>query len=131
MRLPRPWLLLTALWPEWRPRLASQHASGKPGARRADELLTVACLLVGNTTAIQAATHLRGTAVSSHNVSTLLVGLTRRCDGADVLHALIDVPLRPAGSCPARRVHGSGLSDQGRVGAGGDAFGGDTRRAFH
>jgi hypothetical protein len=49
----------------------------------------VACLLVGNSTPIHAATRLTGTTVSSHNVSTLLAELTRRRDCADVMHALI------------------------------------------
>lgn len=58
-------------------------------ARRADELLAVARLLVGNTTKIHAAVRLMGTTVSSHNVSSLLTELTRRPDCADVLHELI------------------------------------------
>ncbi|WP_143658352.1 hypothetical protein [Streptomyces sp. Tue6028] len=58
-------------------------------ARRADELLAVACLLAGNTTSIRAAALLTGTTVSSHNVSSLLAELTRRPDCTDVLHALI------------------------------------------
>lgn len=71
-------MLPTALWPEWTLHLAPWHAGGKPVARRADELLALACLLVGNTTPIHAATRLTGTTVSSHNVSSLLAGLTRR-----------------------------------------------------
>ncbi|GAA1159765.1 TniQ family protein [Streptomyces hebeiensis] len=82
-------MLPTALWPEWSLRLAPWHARGKPVARRADELLAVACLLVGNTTKIHAATRLMGTTVSSHNVSSLLAELTRRPDCADVLHTLV------------------------------------------
>ncbi|OAR26733.1 hypothetical protein A8W25_28235 [Streptomyces sp. ERV7] len=82
-------MLPTALWPEWSLRLAPWHASGKPVARRADELLAVACLLVGNTTKIHAAIRLMDTTVSSHNVSSLLAELTRRPDCADVLHALV------------------------------------------
>lgn len=54
-------MLPTAPWPEWNLRLASWHTSGKPVARRTDELLAIACLLVGNTTSIQAATCLTGT----------------------------------------------------------------------
>ncbi|MEY9997125.1 hypothetical protein ABIE67_009157 [Streptomyces sp. V4I8] len=82
-------MLPTALWPEWSLRLAPWHPSGKPVARRADELLAVACLLVGNSSPIRAAALLMGTTVSSHNVSTLLAELTRRRDCADVMHALI------------------------------------------
>ncbi|MBB5110001.1 hypothetical protein [Streptomyces spectabilis] len=82
-------MLPTALWPEWALRLTPWHPSGKPVARRTDELLTVACLMVGNTTKIHAATGLTGTTVSSHNVSSLLAELIRRRDCADVLHALI------------------------------------------
>ncbi|MEU9521768.1 TniQ family protein [Streptomyces sp. NPDC048224] len=82
-------VLPTALWPEWTLRLAPWHASGKPVARRTDELLAVACLLVGNTTKIHTAVRLMGTTVSSHNVSSLLAELTRRPDCADVLHALV------------------------------------------
>ncbi|GAA2254605.1 TniQ family protein [Streptomyces amakusaensis] len=82
-------MLPTALWPAWALRLSPRHPDGKPVARRADELLAVACLLVGNTTSIAAATRLTGTTVSSHNVSTLLADLTRRDDCTDVLHALI------------------------------------------
>ncbi|GGP98620.1 hypothetical protein GCM10010215_25390 [Streptomyces virginiae] len=81
--------LPTALWPGWALRLSPRHANGRPAAQRADELLAVACLLAGNTTPIQAATHLMGTTVTSHNVSTLLADLTRRSDCADVLHVLI------------------------------------------
>ncbi|MFK0127086.1 TniQ family protein [Streptomyces nigra] len=82
-------MLPTALWPAWSLRLAPWHASGKPVARRIDELLAVACLLVGNTTSIRATICLTGTTVSSHNVSSLLAALTRRPDCADVLHALV------------------------------------------
>ncbi|MGW5249171.1 TniQ family protein [Streptomyces sp. NPDC004129] len=82
-------LLPAALWPAWSLRLAPRHASGKAVARRVDELLAVACLLVGDTTSIQATIHLTGTTVSSHNVSSLLAELTRRPDCADVLHALV------------------------------------------
>ncbi|WP_405467201.1 TniQ family protein [Streptomyces canus] len=82
-------MMPTALWPEWALRLSPRHANGRPVAQRADELLTIACLLAGNTTSIRAATRLTGTTVSSHNVSTLLADLTRRSDCADVLHALI------------------------------------------
>ncbi|PBC65573.1 hypothetical protein BKI49_02280 [Streptomyces sp. Tue6028] len=82
-------MLPTALWPAWALRLTPWHASGKPVARRADELLAVACLLAGNTTSIRAAALLTGTTVSSHNVSSLLAELTRRPDCTDVLHALI------------------------------------------
>ncbi|GHB71773.1 hypothetical protein GCM10010331_69680 [Streptomyces xanthochromogenes] len=82
-------MLPTALWPAWALRLSPRHLDGKPVARRADELLTVACLLVGNTTPIAAATRLTGTTVSSHNVSTLLAELTRRTDSTDALNALI------------------------------------------
>ncbi|MEU8893413.1 hypothetical protein [Streptomyces sp. NPDC048442] len=67
------------------PAALPRHLDGKPVARRADELLYVACLLVDNTTSIAAATRLTGATVSSHNVSTL----TRRDNCADVLHALI------------------------------------------
>lgn len=81
--------LPTALWPEWALRLTPRHPSRWPLARRADELLAVACLLAGNTTSVQAAIHLTGTTVTSHNVSTLLAEVTRRSDCADVLHALI------------------------------------------
>ncbi|MEU3518891.1 TniQ family protein [Streptomyces sp. NPDC006654] len=82
-------MLPTALWPEWALRLAPWHASGKPVARRTEELLATACLLVGNTTKIHTAVRLMGTTVSSHNVSSLLAELTRRPDCADVLHALV------------------------------------------
>ncbi|MGW5136207.1 hypothetical protein [Streptomyces sp. NPDC004135] len=82
-------MLPTALWPAWALRLSPWHASGKPVARRADQLLAVACLLAGNTTPIRATVRLMGTTVSSHNVSSLLAELTRRPDCADVLHALI------------------------------------------
>jgi hypothetical protein len=82
-------LLPTALWPEWTLRLSPRHFSGRSAAQRADELLTVACLLAGNTTSIRAAVRLTGTTVSSHNVSTFLAGLTRRQDGTDALHTLI------------------------------------------
>ncbi|MEV6401314.1 hypothetical protein AB0M39_42190, partial [Streptomyces sp. NPDC051907] len=81
--------LPTALWPEWALRLTPRHLSGRPAAQRADELLAVACLLAGNTTSVQATTHLTGTTVTSHNVSTLLAEVTRRSDCTDVLHALI------------------------------------------
>ncbi|MEV5981426.1 TniQ family protein [Streptomyces sp. NPDC052114] len=82
-------MLPNALWPEWSLRLAPWHPSGKPVARRVDELLAVACLLVGNSTAIRAAAGLTGTTVSSHNVASLLAELTRRRDCAGVLHALV------------------------------------------
>ncbi|MGY0489430.1 TniQ family protein [Streptomyces sp. WG-D5] len=85
----RAQMLPTALWPAWTLRLAPWHASGKPVARRTDELLSVACLLVGNTTKTHTAVRLMGTTVSSHNVSSLLAELTRRPDCADVLHALV------------------------------------------
>ncbi|WP_224295237.1 MULTISPECIES: TniQ family protein [Streptomyces] len=81
--------LLAGLWPEWALRLSPRHSNGRPVAKRTDELLAVACLLVGNTTSIQAATRQTGTDVTSHNVSTLLAEITRRSDCADVLHALI------------------------------------------
>ncbi|MEU6312263.1 TniQ family protein [Streptomyces sp. NPDC047014] len=82
-------MLPSALWPEWTLRLSPRHPNGRPATKRTDELLSVACLLVGNTTSIQAAIRLTGTTVTSHNVSTLLADLTRRSDCADVLHALI------------------------------------------
>ncbi|MFE5189879.1 TniQ family protein [Streptomyces sp. NPDC056628] len=82
-------LLPAGLWPEWTLRLTPRHASGRPAAQRADELLAVACLLAGNTTPIRAAVRLTGTAVSSHNVSTFLATLTRHPHGADVLRALV------------------------------------------
>lgn len=82
-------MLPSALRSEWSLRLTPQHASGNPVARRTDELLAVACLLVGNSTPIRAATHLTGTMVSSHKVSTLLLELARRPDCADVMRALI------------------------------------------
>ncbi|MFF1651171.1 hypothetical protein [Streptomyces sp. NPDC058240] len=82
-------MLPAALWPEWSLRLSPRHASGRPMARRADELLSIACLLAGNTTSIRAVTRLTGTTVSGHNVSTLLADLTRRNDCADVLRVLI------------------------------------------
>ncbi|MDH6221645.1 hypothetical protein M2283_008992 [Streptomyces pseudovenezuelae] len=82
-------LLPTALWPEWALRLSPRHPSGRRAAQRADELLTVACLLAGNTTSIRATVRLTGTSVSSHNVSTFLATLTRHQDGADLLRALI------------------------------------------
>nr|WP_246111637.1 hypothetical protein [Streptomyces hawaiiensis] len=85
----RACVLPTALWPEWALRLTPRHASGRPAAQRADELLAVACLLAGNTTPIHAAVRLTGTTVSSHNVSTFLATLTRHPNGADVLHTLI------------------------------------------
>ena len=85
----RAGMLPTAPWPEWALRLSPRHPSGRPAAQRTDELLTVACLLVGNTTSIQAATRLTGTTVTSHNVSTLLAEITRRNDCAEALHALI------------------------------------------
>ncbi|MFD4592770.1 TniQ family protein [Streptomyces rubiginosohelvolus] len=85
----RAGMLPAALWPEWALRLSSHHPSGKPVAKRTDELLAVACLLVGNTASIQAATRLTGTNVTSHNVSTLLAEITRRSDCTDVLPALI------------------------------------------
>lgn len=81
--------LPTALWPQWALRLTPRHASGRPAAQRADELLAVACLLAGNTTPIRAAVRLTGTTVSSHNVSTFLATLTRHPHGADVLRTLI------------------------------------------
>ncbi|MGW7610474.1 hypothetical protein ACWGKW_24965 [Streptomyces sp. NPDC054766] len=59
-------------------------------ARRADEILTVACLFAGSTTTSTAAVkRLTGTTVSNHNVSTLLADLTRRDDCTDALHTLI------------------------------------------
>ncbi|MEU9641564.1 MULTISPECIES: TniQ family protein [unclassified Streptomyces] len=82
-------MLPAALWPEWALRLSPHHPTGRPIANRTDELLAVACLLVGNTTSIRAAIRLTGTSVTAHNVSTLLAGLTRRSDCADLLHALI------------------------------------------
>ncbi|WP_338492066.1 TniQ family protein [Streptomyces sp. SJL17-4] len=82
-------MLPSALWPEWALRLSPRHSNGRPAAKRTDELLSVACLLVGNTTSIPAAIRLTGTTVTSHNVSTLIADLTRRTDCADVLHALI------------------------------------------
>ncbi len=82
-------MLPAALWPEWALRLSPHHPNGRPMAKRTDELLAVACLLAGNTTSIQAAPRLTGTTVTAHNVSTLLAGLTRRSDCADLLHALI------------------------------------------
>lgn len=82
-------LLPAGLWPEWTLRLTPRHASGRPAAQRADELLAVACLLAGNTTPIRAAVRLTGTTVSSHNVSTFLATLTRHPHGADVLRTLI------------------------------------------
>ncbi|GLP67122.1 hypothetical protein TUSST3_37440 [Streptomyces sp. TUS-ST3] len=42
-------VLPAALWPEWALRLTPRHASGRPAAQRADELLAVACLMAGNT----------------------------------------------------------------------------------
>lgn len=60
-----------------------------PVARRCDELLSVACLLAGNTTSIRATVRLTGTTVTSHNVSSLLAELTRRPDCTGVLHAPI------------------------------------------
>ncbi|MEU6912473.1 hypothetical protein [Streptomyces olindensis] len=53
-------MLPTALWPEWTPRLSPRRASGKPVAQRADELLSVACLVADNTNSIRAATRLTG-----------------------------------------------------------------------
>jgi hypothetical protein len=85
----RAGMLPAGLWREWALRLSPRHPSGRPTAKRTDELLAVACLLVGNTTSIQAATRLTGTNVTSHNVSTLLAEITRRSDCTDVLHALI------------------------------------------
>ncbi|MGA5454482.1 hypothetical protein ACPCVO_48790 [Streptomyces umbrinus] len=82
-------VLPTALWPQWALRLTPRHASGRPAAQRADELLAVACLLAGNTTPIHAAVHLTGTTVSSHNVSTFVATLTRHPNGADILRTLI------------------------------------------
>jgi len=82
-------VLPTALWPQWALRLTPRHASGRPAAQRADELLAVACLLAGNTTPIHAAVRLTGTTVSSHNVSTFLATLTRHPNGADILRTLI------------------------------------------
>ncbi|WP_186343508.1 hypothetical protein [Streptomyces sp. CFMR 7] len=82
-------MLPTALWPAWALRLSPRHADGRPTAQRADELLTVACLLAGNTTSIQDATRLTGTTFSRHTVSAFLTELTRRRDCAGVLHALI------------------------------------------
>ncbi|MFJ6438458.1 TniQ family protein [Streptomyces sp. NPDC091416] len=85
----RACMLPAALWPEWTLRLSPLHTSGRPTARRMDELLSTACLLVGNTTSIRAATRLTGTTVSAHNVSTLLADLTRRPECVDVLRVLI------------------------------------------
>ncbi|MER7182496.1 TniQ family protein [Streptomyces hyaluromycini] len=82
-------LLPTGLWPEWTLRLTPRHASGRPAAQRADELLAVACLLAGNTTPIRAEVRLTGTTVSSHNVSTFLATLTRHPHSADILRTLI------------------------------------------
>ncbi|MDX2778402.1 hypothetical protein PV379_13940 [Streptomyces caniscabiei] len=82
-------MLPTALWPAWALRLSPRHADGRPAAQRTDELLTVACLLAGNTTSIQDATRLTGTTFSRHTVSAFLAELTRRRDCAGVLHALI------------------------------------------
>ncbi|MFI8423753.1 TniQ family protein [Streptomyces sp. NPDC085479] len=82
-------MLPAGLWPEWALRLSPRHPNGRPVAKRTDELLAVACLLVGNTTSIQTATRLTGTNVTSHNVSTLLAEITRRSDCTDVLHALL------------------------------------------
>ncbi|MFF6807950.1 TniQ family protein [Streptomyces sp. NPDC012616] len=82
-------LLPAGLWPEWTLRLTPRHASGRPVAQRAEELLAVACLLAGNTTPIRYAVRLTGTTVTSHNVSTFLATLTRHPDGADILRAVI------------------------------------------
>jgi hypothetical protein len=82
-------LLPAGLWPEWTLRLTPRHASGRPAAQRAEELLAVACLLAGNTTPIRDAVRLTGTTVSSHNVSTFLATLTRHPHGADILRAVI------------------------------------------
>ncbi|MDH6221048.1 hypothetical protein [Streptomyces pseudovenezuelae] len=82
-------VLPTDLWPGWALQFSPRGPSGRPAAQRADELLTAACLLAGNTTSIRAAVRLTGTTVSSHNVSTPVAGLTRHQDGADVLHTLI------------------------------------------
>ncbi|WP_199840144.1 hypothetical protein [Streptomyces viridochromogenes] len=69
--------------------LSPRHADGRPTAQRADELLTVACLLTGNTTSIQDAPRQTGTSFSRHTVSAFLTELTRRRDCAGVLRALI------------------------------------------
>ncbi|MFG2732158.1 hypothetical protein [Streptomyces canus] len=82
-------LLPAGLWPEWAVRLTPRHASGRPAAQRAEELLAVACLLAGNITPIRDAVRLTGTTVSSHNVSTFLATLTRHPHGADVLRAVM------------------------------------------
>ncbi|MEU7603134.1 TniQ family protein [Streptomyces sp. NPDC041003] len=82
-------MLPAALWPDWALRLSPRHPNGRPIAQRTDELLAVACLLVGNSTPIRDAALLTGTKVTSHNVSTLLADLTRRADCTGVLHALI------------------------------------------
>ncbi|MBB6421900.1 TniQ family protein [Streptomyces sp. AK010] len=81
-------MLPTTLWPAWALRLSPRHADGRPTAQRADELLTVACMLAGNTTSIQDTARLTGTTFSRHTVSAFLAELTCRSDCAGVLHAL-------------------------------------------
>jgi hypothetical protein len=82
-------MLPTALWPAWALRLSPRHADGRPTAQRADELLTIACMLAGNTTSIQDTARLTGTAFSRHTVSAFLAELACRSDCAGVLHALM------------------------------------------
>ncbi|MFI6542974.1 TniQ family protein [Streptomyces prunicolor] len=82
-------MLPTALWPAWAVCLSPRHADGRPTSQRTDELLTIACLLAGNTASIQDATRLTCTTFSRHTVSAFLAELTRRRDCAGVLRALI------------------------------------------
>ena len=81
-------LLPAALWPDWALRLEPRHPSGRPVARRADQLLALACLLVGATTAISTAARLLGPRFSRHTLSNFLTDLISRDDCADVLHVI-------------------------------------------
>ncbi|WP_371664764.1 hypothetical protein [Streptomyces sp. NBC_00280] len=56
--------------------------------RRADQLLSLACLLVGSTTAIDAGARLLGPRFSRHTLSNFLTDLSGRDDCADVLHVI-------------------------------------------
>ncbi|MFI5808841.1 hypothetical protein [Streptomyces sp. NPDC051561] len=98
----------TALWPAWDLRLSLRHPNGRPVARRADEILTVACLLAGSTTPTAAVKQLTGTTVSNHNVSTLLADLTRHDDCTDVLHALILLANRSTRTAHPSTTHADG-----------------------
>ncbi|WP_405914549.1 TniQ family protein [Streptomyces sp. NBC_00728] len=77
--------LPAALWADWTLRLAPHHPSGLPLARRADQLLALACLMTGSTTSVATASGLLGPILSRHTLSNFLTDLTSRDDCIDVL----------------------------------------------